>query len=462
MNALKKYAISDLYDMSSGISTGKGQAGHGSPFVSFSTVFNNYFLPDVLPDLMNTSAKEQDTYSIKKGDIFITRTSETIDELAMSCVALKDYPAATYSGFTKRLRPKTERIAYYKYLAFYLRGYLFRTAVTNNAFMTLRASFNEDIFSFLNLYLPDYDQQVLAGDLLYRMEQKIQLNKRISAELEAMAKTLYDYWFVQFDFPDENGKPYRFSGGKMEWNEQVKREIPKGWRVINLGDIIDVFDSQRIPLSQNERVQIKGEIPYYGATGIMDYVDKYIFDGQYVLIAEDGSVMDSNGFPIVQMICGKTWVNNHAHVLQGTAGYSNELLYLLLKQIPVVKIMTGSIQKKINQDNLCTYKVVQIPHHILSSIGDKLIPLFGKIKLAQNENLELTRLRDWLLPMLMNGQATVSGSENSSDNVLPIEKTDNYDQNFNLWLQNQGLAARGDIDRQTLREIFDAMDDDDK
>ena len=183
MNNLKKYAVADLYDMASGISSTKDQAGHGAPFVSFSTVFNNYFLPDELPDLMDTSEKEQEIYSIKEGDILITRTSETIDELAMSCVATKDYPKATYSGFTKRLRPKTEKIAYSKYLAFYLRGYLFRKAVTNNAFMTLRASFNEDIFSFLNLHLPDYEQQVKIGDLFYLIEQKIQLNKKINDNL---------------------------------------------------------------------------------------------------------------------------------------------------------------------------------------------------------------------------------------------------------------------------------------
>lgn len=164
--------------MASGISSTKEQAGHGSPFVSFSTVFNNYFLPDTLPDLMDTSLKEQEIYSIKKGDILITRTSETIDELAMSCVAAKDYPCATYSGFTKRLRPKTAGMAYHKYLAFYLRSELFRKAVTNNAFMTLRASFNEDIFSFLNLYLPEYKEQVKIGDMLYSMEQKIQINMR--------------------------------------------------------------------------------------------------------------------------------------------------------------------------------------------------------------------------------------------------------------------------------------------
>ena len=108
--------------MSSGLSSKKEQAGHGAPFVSFGTVFNNYFLPEELPDLMDTNEKEQQTYSIKAGDVLITRTSETIDELAMSCVAVKDYPKATYSGFTKRLRPKREGIAYPKYMAFYFRS----------------------------------------------------------------------------------------------------------------------------------------------------------------------------------------------------------------------------------------------------------------------------------------------------------------------------------------------------
>ena len=103
MNEIKKYKFCDLYDMASGISSTKGQAGHGAPFLSFGTVFNNYFLPENLTDKMDTTIEEQNTFSIKKGDVFVTRTSETIDELAMSSVALKDYPNATYSGFVKRL-----------------------------------------------------------------------------------------------------------------------------------------------------------------------------------------------------------------------------------------------------------------------------------------------------------------------------------------------------------------------
>ena len=152
---------------------------------------------------------------------------------------------------------------------------------------------------------------------------------------------------------------------------------------------------------------MKGNIPYYGATGIMDYVNRSLFDGQYVLIAEDGSVMDAKGNPIVQMIWGKTWVNNHAHVLEGCNGYSNELLYLLLHHIPVVKIMTGSIQKKINQDNLNGYRIPRIPDSIARAFSGLVEPMFEKVRVLQQENDELTKLRDWLLPMLMNGQATV-------------------------------------------------------
>lgn len=146
MSKLKEYKFDELYTISSGISSKPNQAGHGAQFVSFSTVFNNYFLPDVLNDFMDTSEREQEIYSIKKGDIFLTRTSETLDELGMSCVAVKDYPNSTFSGFLKRLRPKQINITYDKYMGFYLRSKFFRKAMTNNAIMTLRASLNENIF----------------------------------------------------------------------------------------------------------------------------------------------------------------------------------------------------------------------------------------------------------------------------------------------------------------------------
>jgi len=236
MNKLIKSKFSDLYDMSSGISSTPEQAGHGAPFLSFKTVFNNFFLPDELIDKMDTSEQEQQSYSIKEGDIFLTRTSETIDELGMSSIALKDYPDATYSGFLKRLRPKQFGISYPKYMAFYLRSNLFRKTMTNNAVLTLRASLNEQIFSYLDILLPDYAEQKKIGDFLFSLNKKIELNNKINSELDAMAKMLYNYWFVQFDFPDTNGKPYKTSGGKMVYQPEIKRHVPEGWEVTKIAN----------------------------------------------------------------------------------------------------------------------------------------------------------------------------------------------------------------------------------
>lgn len=395
MRRIKKYLFSDLYDMSSGISTGKGQAGHGSPFVSFGTVFNNYFLPEELPDLMDTSIQEQETYSIKKDDILITRTSETIDELAMSCVALKDYPTATYSGFTKRLRPKTKGVAYSKYLAFYLRGYLFRKAVTNNAFMTLRASFNEDIFSFLHLYLPEYDSQMRIGDLLYAMEQKIALNKRINAELEAMAKTLYDYWFIQFDFLDENGKPYRTSGGEMEWNEQIKREIPKGWTVKQVSSLTTVVTGKE----DANFSTADGEYKFFTCSQDTLLCDSPAFEGHAVLIAGNG---DFN----VKHYTGKFNAYQRTYVLIPAEEKYYGCMYIASNdKVSAFKTgSNGSIVKFITKGDVEGITVFDVPQ---STLYDSINIIIEEIEHLSKENEELARLRDWLLPMLMNGQATV-------------------------------------------------------
>ena len=225
--------------------------------------------------------------------------------------------------------------------------------------------------------------------------------------LEEMAKTIYDYWFVQYDFPDENGKPYKSSGGELTFCTELNRNIPSNWGHTPIGSITKCLDSERIPLSNQQREEMKGSIPYYGATGIMDYVNKSIFSGDYVLLAEDGSVMDANGHPILQRISGDVWINNHAHVLQPVDGYSCRLLYLLLKDVPVAMIKTGSIQMKINQANLNNYNVLLIPDTIRKQFIDIIEPLDIQMMQIQRENNILVYLRDWLLPMLMNGQATI-------------------------------------------------------
>lgn len=244
-------------------------------------------------------------------------------------------------------------------------------------------------------------------DVLDKIDRKIADNKKINDYLEEMAKTIYDYWFVQFDFPDENGNPYKSSGGKMIFCKELNRNIPQNWEYTSVGNITKCLDSDRIPLSSHQREEMKGTIPYYGATGIMDYVNRPIFSGDFVLLAEDGSVMDDNGNPILQRISGDVWINNHTHVLQPVNGYSCRLLYLLLKNIPVSMIKTGSIQLKINQANLNSYNILNIPKEIRTQFINQIEPMDTKIIQLQKENNILVQTRDWLLPILMNGQATI-------------------------------------------------------
>ena len=267
----------------------------------------------------------------------------------------------------------------------------------------------------LKISIPDLSTQKSIAKVLSDLDAKIELNNRINRELEAMAKTLYDYWFVQFDFPfdfaqgkpNSEGKPYKSNGGKMVYNKELKREVPEGWEVKRLEKCIDLFDYKRIPLSNKERETRNGNIPYFGATSILDYIDDYIFDDEYILLAEDGSVMDNEGFPIMQFIWGKTWVNNHAHVIQAKNKEQIEFYFQLLKRIPVVLIKTGSIQMKINQDNLLSHKVLIPNDKLVNKYSEKIKVIRNQLKNNIEQNQHLSSLRDWLLPMLMNGQVTI-------------------------------------------------------
>lgn len=423
MSNLKRYRFCDLYTMSSGISSTKEQAGHGSPFLSFSVTFNNYFVPDELTDLMATSDKEKEIYSIKSGDIFLTRTSEVVDELAMSCVATKDYADASYSGFLKRLRPTQTGITYSKFMAFYLRSPMFRKTMTNNAVMTLRASLNEAIFSYLHLLLPDFDDQIKAGDLLYLLNEKIELNNRINAELEAMAKILYDYWFVQFDFPDANGKPYKTSGGKMVYNPTLKREIPEGWgdgTLETLGQIVggstpstkdpENFTSNGTPwITPNDLSANQGN--KFISHGAQDVSLKGRRDAS-LKMCPAGTVLLSSRAPIGYMAIARNEVttNQGFKSFIPSKGYSTEFIYYTVKGSlkTIMQFASGSTFKEVSATTLKMIKVVLPESSVIELYAERVKPILSKQDLTEKENQELKQLRDWLLPMLMNGQITVT------------------------------------------------------
>lgn len=197
MSEWQKYKLGEVYSFSSGLSKSSDQFGYGFDFLTFKDVFNNYFLPDKLTALVNSTEKERQTCSIKRGDVFLTRTSETDDELGMSSVALKDYPNATFNGFTKRLRPLGNVEIYPEFVAYYFRSPRFRANIVGMSSITTRASLNNSMLAELPLFLPNYEKQVRIATILKSLDDKIDLLHRENTTLEAMAETLFRQWFIE-------------------------------------------------------------------------------------------------------------------------------------------------------------------------------------------------------------------------------------------------------------------------
>ena len=235
--------------------------------------------------------------------------------------------------------------------------------------------------------------------ILKSIDDRIENNKRICSELEAMAKSLYDYWFVQFDFPDENGRPYRTSGGAMEWNDQLKQEIPNGWKVMRICDIADLYQPKT--LSGSDMVE-NGLYNVYGANGIIGKYNSYNHENRTIAITCRGASCGN-----FLMTLPKSWITGNAMVVSPHAEISQEYLYYTLSKDRISPFITGSAQPQITRENLSNLLVVIADEKNMTAFSTFSDVVRSKIESSVSENEELTKLRDWLLPMLMNGQAKV-------------------------------------------------------
>lgn len=245
----------------------------------------------------------------------------------------------------------------------------------------------------MSVIVPSLPVQKEIVSYIKPIDDKIELNNAINNNLEQQAKALYKDWF--FDF-----SPFSTEGN-----------LPNGWRLGTVGDIIQLHDSKRVPLSGSERDKMEKIYPYYGATSLMDYVDNYLFDGIYLLLGEDGTVVDSLGFPILQYVYGQFWVNNHAHIITGKEGFSVEELYLFFSLTNIKSIVTGAVQQKVSQQNLKKVPAIIPSKEALSAFDDLIQPIFAQIRNLRDENAHLADLRDTLLPRLMSGELDVSNIE---------------------------------------------------
>ena len=322
------------------------------------------------------------TKLLKKDDIIISARG-TVGELAMI-----PFPMAfNQSCYGIRAKEGIDSIFLY---------YLIKNSVRKLKAITHGSVFDtitRDTFANIEVAIPDIKTQHRIAKMLADIDDKVENNQRINNNLEQQAKALYKDWFFNFS-------PFSSDGN-----------LPDDWRLGTVGDIIQLHDSKRVPLSGAERDKMAKVYPYYGATSLMDYVDNYLFDGIYILLGEDGTVVDSLGFPILQYVYGQFWVNNHAHIITGKEGFSVEELYLFFSLTNIKSIVTGAVQQKVSQQNLKKVPAIIPSKEALGAFDEITQPIFAQIRNLRDENANLSQLRDTLLPKLMSGELDVSDIE---------------------------------------------------
>ncbi|MFB5980622.1 restriction endonuclease subunit S [Streptococcus thermophilus] len=301
------------------------------------------------------------------------------------------------------------------YLKYFIQSPLGQKSITRNNSGSTVSGISAKTFKNIKILIPDLENQQAISKFLLTIDQKIQVNNQINQELEAMAKTLYDYWFVQFDFPDQNAKPYKSSGGKMVYNPELKREIPEGWGVDSLWNIANFYNG----LAMQKYRPDTNEDDYLPVIKIREMMNGFSKDTERArldipseAVVDRGDILFSWSATLEVIIWGKEKGALNQHIFKVTSDtYPKSFIYFELKSYLKVFKAIAELRKTtmghITQDHLKQAKIVVPPIELISKLDAKLQPIMLKQQILENQNQELTQLRDWLLPMLMNGQVKV-------------------------------------------------------
>ena len=376
-----KYKLSEIMDLIGGGTpkTSKAEYWDGDiPWLSVKDFNDDFrYVYKTEKHITQLGLENSSTKLLQPGDIIISARG-TVGELATI-----PFPMAFNQCYGLRAKKEIVNEDFLYYLIKH-NVYVLKRNTHGSVFDTI----TRGTFEGIEVDIPALDVQARIAGVLSDLDKKIELNSRINENLLQQAQSLYKDRFVDLNPFD----------GKM----------PPDWRLGTVSEIIELHDSKRIPLSSRERANLAKIYPYYGATSVMDYVDRYLFDGIYLLLGEDGTVVDSKGFPILQYVEGKFWVNNHAHIITGKNGFTVETLYLLFSLTNVQSIVTGAVQPKISQGNLNKVSVVMPSEAELSAFNSIVQPIFAQIRNLRAENDRLAATRDTLLPRLMSGELDVS------------------------------------------------------
>ena len=397
---LKKYKLGDIAKIEiSGVDKKSVDGETPVRLCNFVDVYRNWAITQKLSEnFMIASAKETEIAkcSIHKGQVAITKDSETRDDIGIPAYIADDFDNVLL-GYHCALITPNDDVLDGKYLnAFmhtrYIQKYFENNASGSGQRYTLS---NETIFQ-IPILLPSLEVQKAIGNLLSNIDRKIELNHQINDNLEKMAKQLYDYWFVQFDFPNENGRPYKSSGGAMVWNEKLKREIPKEWDNCTLEYYLIIKNGR------DHKHLGNGIYPVYGSGGEIRKVDSFIYSGESILMPRKGSLNN------IMYVNDAFWSVDTMFYSEMKQPHCAKYVFYSIKDIDFTRWDSGTGVPSMTSSTLYSILLVKPDADSLAKFDEIITPLFLMIKKNEMQIVELTKQRDDLLPLLMNGQASVN------------------------------------------------------
>lgn len=425
MSTWKKYKLGDIYDVSSGLSKPREEFGSGNPFVSFRDIFYNYFLPENLTELVNTNIKEITSCSVRRGDIFLTRTSETLHELGMSSVALKDYPNATFNGFAKRLRKKANCALDIDsiFIGYLLRSKYFRNQIDAVASMTTRASLNTASINAIEIDIPNLNEQIKIGEILKSLDDKIELNLQMNKTLEEIANALYKHWFVDFG-------PFK----DCKFVESELGMIPEGWEVKKVNEIFDLTIGRTPPRKEPQWFSTNPSDIKWISIKDMGIAGTYILNTSEFLTNE---ALIKHSVPVIpentvvlsfKLTVGRITITTEkmlsneaiAHFIpKKNNGTSTVFTFLFLKNFNYDSLgSTSSIATAVNSQTIKNIEFLCPDKDILYSFENKVAGLFELVKSNIMEVENLKQARDYLLPKLISGEIRVKDAAKAVKEIV--------------------------------------------
>ncbi len=360
-------------------------------------------------------AEKLNANKARPGDLVFTQRG-TLGQVAM----VPTHPFSQYIVSQSQMKltvDSTKADAMFVYYLFQSSGQ--QAYIRNNAVQTGVPHTNLGTLRNTPIRLPPLTEQNAICRTLSALDSRIDSKILESKTLESIARAIFKSWFVDFDpvqAKAEGREPEGMDAATAalfpsEFVESGFVSLPNGWTVGTLADCVIFHNSSRIPISSADRSKRPGPFPYYGAAGPIDSVDHFLFDGEYVLVGEDGSVIDQRGKPVIQHVWGKFWVSNHAHVLEPKGGWSIAAIRHLLGAVDIGPYVTGAVQPKLSMTNLKRVPVVSPTQTLLEVYAAKTESLVARERLNIEEIRTLAELRDILLPRLISGKLRVPEAE---------------------------------------------------